>query len=108
MCRIDQTKTNISISFTLSLLLPLVSLSNQFNIPIVCDPFVVPNAPKDSPPPSPLQLYSRQTSHCSPDDSFLVPTPPPPLTLIVEPDIPIVIRKGICYICNPSPHYTII
>jgi len=36
-----------------------MSSSNQVNIPLV-----VPSAPKDSPPPPTLQVYSRrQTSH---------------------------------------------
>jgi len=44
--------------------------------------------------------------NCPCDDSLLVPAIPPPPAPIVEPDIPIVIRKGICSTCNPSPHYT--
>jgi len=49
-----------------------------------------------SPPPPTLQVNSRrQTSHRSLVDSLLVPTPPPPLAPIVEPDLPIAIRKDI-------------
>jgi len=58
-----------------------MSSSNQVNIPLV-----VPSAPKDSPPPPTLQVYSRrQTSHRPSDDFLLVPTPYPPPAPTVEP-----------------------
>jgi len=53
------------------------------------------SVPKDSHPP-PLQVYNRrQFSHHPQDDS-----------LLIEPNIPIVILKGIRSTCNPSPHYS--
>ena len=76
-----------------------VSSSNQVNIPLV-----VPSAPKDSAPPPTFHVYSRrQTSHCSSDDSLLVPTPPSPPALTIEHDLPIFIRKGIRSTRNPYP-----
>jgi len=86
---------------------PSISSSNSVNIPLV-----VPSAPNDSPPPRTLQVYShRQTSHRPSADSIMVPTPhsPPAPTVeppTVEPDLPIVICKGIHSTRNPSPHYT--
>jgi len=81
---------------------PFMSSSNQVNIPLV-----VPSAPKDSPLPPTLQVYNRrQMSHRPSDDSLLVPTPHPPPTPTVEPDLPIAICKGIRYTPNPSPYYT--
>jgi len=85
----------------------LSSSSNQVYISVVFNTLVVPSVPKDSFHPPPLQVYSHhQTSHCPSDDLFLVPTLPHPLALIVEPDLPIVIRKSIHFTSNPSPHYT--
>ena len=72
----------------------------------------MPSAAKDSPPPPTLQVYScHQTSHRLSDESLLVPTPPPHPAPTVEPpihepDLPIVIRKGICSTRNSPPHYT--
>jgi len=83
-----------------SLSSPPVSPSNQVHITIVFDTLNVSSVSKDSSHPPPLQVYSPS------NDSLLVPALLPPPTLIVEPNLPIAIRKGICYTCNPSPHYT--
>ena len=61
---------------------------------------------KDSSHPSPLQVYShRQTSHCPSDNSLFVSAISSPPAPTVEPDLPIVIHKGIHSTRNPSPHY---
>jgi len=73
-----------------------VSSSNQTHIPIVCDSPVMSNVPTESPPSPPLKVYSHhQTSQHLPSDSPLVPDLPPPPASTIEPDLPIVIRKGI-------------
>jgi len=75
-----------------------MSSSDQVNIS-----HVVPSAPNNSPPPPTLQVYSHcQTSHRPSADSILMLTPHPSPTPTVEPptiepDLPITIRKDICY-----------
>jgi len=66
------------------------------------------NVPTESPPSPPLKVYSRrQTSQRLPSDSPLVPDLPPPPTPIIEPDLPVGIRKGILRSTrNSYPHYT--
>jgi len=82
-----------------------MSPSKQVHILVVFDPPVMSSVPGDSPPPPPLQVYSRrQSSHCPQDDS-LVSNPLSLPAPIVEPDIPIAICKCICSTRNPSPHY---
>jgi len=51
-------------------------------------------------------LSRRQTSQRPSSDSPLVPDLPPPPAPIVEPNLPVVIHKGIRSTRNPSPHYT--
>jgi len=84
-----------------------VSPSNQVHIPIVFGTPVVSSVPKDSSHPPPLQVYSHHpTFHGPSDDSLLVLALPPPPALTIEPNIPIVIRKGICPTHTPSRNYT--
>jgi len=84
-----------------------VSQSNQVHIPIVFGTLVVSRVPKYSSHSPPLQVYSHnQTSHCPSDVSLLVPALPPPLAPTIEPDLSIVIQKGIHSTRNLSPHYT--
>jgi len=103
---VDVTFTETSFYFKSSSS-PLVSSSNQTYIPIVCDSPVMSNVPTESPPSPPLRVYSRrQTSQRPPSDSPLMSDLLPPPAPTVEPDLPIVIRKGIRSTRNPSPHYT--
>jgi len=77
---------------------------------MICDLPSVACTPSVSVPPS-LQVYSRR--HCPQkpvSDSPQVPTtvsPPDPTTESPFPpsDLPIALRKGICFTGNPSPHY---
>jgi len=84
-----------------------MSPSSQVHIPVVFDNPVISSIPKDSFHSPPLQVYNHhQTFHCPFDDSLLVSALSPPPTPIVEPALPIVIRKDIRSTHNPYPHYT--
>jgi len=97
----------LNLLFYFKSLSSLASSSNQIHILVVCDSPVMSNVPTESPPSLPLQVYSRrQTSHHPPNDSLLVPDLPTPPAPTIEPDLPVVIRKGISSTHNTSPHYT--
>jgi len=90
-----------------SLSSPLASSSNQIHILVVCHSPVMSNVPIKSPPSLPLKVYShRQTSHCPPSESPLVPDLSYPPASTVKPNISVAIHKGIRSTRNPSPHYT--
>jgi len=89
-----------------------MSPSNTVHIPstvsilMIFDPLVVSSSSSVSSPP-PFHVYShRHRSKKKPSDSTQVSTTLSHPASTTEFNLhPIVLRKGICSTCNPSPHY---